>query len=79
MGTRLLPSSDDNDNNFSGTSCRARMEIMINRATLCLRLFNYAHLPQPPVLPQLKPKTLVCTLKMGGVLTLPLPETCPRT
>jgi hypothetical protein len=33
MGPRLLPSSDDSDNNFSRTPCRIRTEIMITQTS----------------------------------------------
>jgi hypothetical protein len=39
---------------------------MINQATLCLGLLNYAYFsPLAPILCLFKPKTPVCTLKMG--------------
>jgi hypothetical protein len=41
--TRLLPSSEDSDNNLSGIPCKTRTEMMTNQATLCLGLFNYAY------------------------------------
>jgi hypothetical protein len=44
MWIQLLPSSDDSDSNFSGTSCRTRTETMIKEDTLCPGLFNWAYL-----------------------------------
>jgi hypothetical protein len=65
MGTRLLPSSDrDKDKNFSGTLCRTRTEIMINLATLCLEMFNFAYLSLPAQILLFKPKGHVFTPNM---------------
>jgi hypothetical protein len=55
MGTRLLQ-----------LLWRTRTEIMINQATICLRLLYYAYLSPPaPVFPLSKPKGHICTLMMG--------------
>jgi hypothetical protein len=62
MGTRLLPSSNDSDNIFSGTQLlwnpwRRRTEIMTNQETL--GLFNYA------LICVFVAKARVCTLKIA--------------
>jgi hypothetical protein len=65
MGIRLFPSSNNSENNFSGTPPRPGTEILINQATLCLRLLNYACFSPPTsILPLLKPKAQVSTPKI---------------
>jgi hypothetical protein len=67
MGTRLLPSGDDRDNNFLRTPPETRTEIMINQATV--------DLPHPNS-PPFKLKAPVRTPQIGQKFTLPLPAAC---
>jgi hypothetical protein len=69
MVTRLLSSRNDSINNFSET------EIMINQATLCLALLNYAQpsISVPNVSPLVRPSI---TQSQGATILSHMPVPC---
>jgi hypothetical protein len=64
--------------NFSRIPYRTRTEKMINQATFCLGLFDYAHLSPPAtILPLLNLKLMSVPRRWAEVFILPVPEVCP--